>query len=68
MQSDLDAGDTDIQCLCCLANREFFHIAQKENFAIEIRKLLNRQVNQIPDLFPLRGLRRYFALVTQEGR
>ena len=43
MQSDLDTGDTDIQCLCCLANREFFHIAQKENLAIDIRQLLNRR-------------------------
>jgi peroxiredoxin len=52
MQSDLDAGDTDIQCLCCLANREFLYITHKEKPA-DIRKLFNRPLNQIPDLILL---------------
>jgi hypothetical protein len=56
MQSDLDAWDTDIQCFCCFASREFFHIAQKENLAINIRKLFNHPLNQISDFFPLYGL------------
>ena len=36
MQTDLNAGDTDIQRLCCLANRQFFNISQKENLSIDV--------------------------------
>jgi hypothetical protein len=64
MQSDLDAGDTDIQCLSSLANGEFLYITQKEDLLIDVRKLFNRPLNQIPDLFAFYGFGRYFAPVT----
>jgi hypothetical protein len=53
MQSDLDAGDTNIQCLCCLAYSEFLYITQKENLPIDFRKLLNRRLNQNPNFIAL---------------
>jgi hypothetical protein len=68
MQSNFDAGDTDIQCLCGLANGEFLYITQKENPLIDVRKLFNRPLNQIPDLFAFYDFGWYFAPVTQQGR
>jgi hypothetical protein len=64
MQSDLDAGDTDIQHFGGLANRELLYVTQKENFSINVRKRLDRLLNQLPDFFSFYCLGRHFTPVT----